>query len=80
MRRPSEQEQAEAEMRRIRSKQEPEARLAFGLVMRHNVYNVIMNHCESVDMLFEDERSVMIKQRVEEGVKRQADKHPMSAC
>lgn len=39
--RPSEQEQAEAEMRRIRSKQEPE-----------------------------DERSAMIKQRVEEGVKK----------
>ncbi|CAL1143097.1 unnamed protein product [Cladocopium goreaui] len=38
---PSEQEQAEAEMRRLRSKQEPE-----------------------------DERSAMIKQRVEEGVKR----------
>jgi len=39
--RPSEQEQAEAEMRRLRSKQEPQ-----------------------------DERSAMIKQRVEEGVKR----------
>ena len=67
--RPSEQEQAEAEMRRLRSKQEPQVpsctwkhtKSAEGWRRQRQLYSATC--CQ-------DERSAMIKQRVEEGVKR----------
>lgn len=67
--RPSEQEQAEAEMRRLRSKQEPQVpscnwkhtKSAEGWRRQRQLYSA--TRCQ-------DERSAMIKQRVEEGVKR----------